>query len=60
MTGEKHIEGIILNTARMSGSIEGIVGNVLPAIPGLELYDEEESENDALEYDDNQKEDVPF
>ena len=58
---EKHIESIILNTARMSGSIEGIAGNVLPAIPGLELYDEEESETDALEHDDdNQKEDVPF
>ena len=59
---EKHIEGIIMNTARMSGAIEGIAGNVLPTIPGLELYDEEESETNVLEHDQNIQDhkDLPF
>jgi hypothetical protein len=59
---EKHIEGIIMNTSRMRGAIEGIAGNVLPTIPGLELYDEEESETKVLDHDDTPEasEDVPF
>ena len=51
-----------MNTARMSGAIEGIAGNVLPTIPGLELYDEEESEANVLEHDQNIQDhkDLPF
>ena len=51
-----------MNTARMSGAIKGIAGNVLPTIPGLELYAEEESEANVLVHDQNIQDDkyLPF
>ena len=41
---ERQIEKVLLNTTRMYGSIKGIAGNAVQAIPLLELPDDVEAE----------------
>ena len=47
---EKHINGIIMTTSKISGAIEGIAGNAVLPIPQLELPADDD---DLLEYNDS-------
>jgi len=60
---EKLIEGIILTTVGMNGSIEGIAGSGMESIPELQLSAEIEDDDDSLEHDENSNktvDDLPF
>ena len=60
---EKLIEGIILTTVGMNGSIEGIAGSGMESIPELQLSAEVEDDDDLLEHDENSNKtenDLPF